>query len=76
MNLVDTLSVGVRGAKYGTAVVYDRGTTFGLRTGGRTESVLMSLPPLARWAVEEPPEPGSPRARLLHVLRTPRDWAG
>ena len=55
-------------------LLHDRGTVFGLRTGARVESVLMSLPPLARW--DDAPEhaPGSIEARLLEMLR-PRDWA-
>jgi coproporphyrinogen III oxidase len=55
-------------------LVYDRGTTFGLRTGGRIESILMSLPAAACWAYDFRPEPGSEEARLIEVLRTPRDW--
>ena len=54
-------------------LVYDRGTLFGLQSGGRTESILMSLPPLARWEYEYAPEPGSPEARLHDYLK-PRDW--
>lgn len=57
-------------------LVYDRGTTFGLRTGGRIESILVSLPLTARWEYD-PPEPAadSPEARLLQAVRTPRAWA-
>ena len=54
-------------------LIYDRGTHFGLQSGGRTESILMSLPPLARWAYDERPEPGSREAELSAYLR-PRDW--
>jgi len=54
-------------------LVYDRGTLFGLQSGGRTESILMSLPPRARWEYAYSPEPGSPEARLAKYLK-PRDW--
>ena len=54
-------------------LVYDRGTLFGLQSGGRPESILMSLPPLARWEYGYEPSPGSPEARLSDYLR-PRDW--
>jgi coproporphyrinogen III oxidase len=56
-------------------LVLDRGTVFGLETGGRTESVLMSLPPRVRWPYDHRPEPGSREAALLEVLRRARDWA-
>jgi coproporphyrinogen III oxidase len=55
-------------------LVWDRGTLFGLQSGGRTESILMSLPPLVRWDYNREPEPGSPEARLHDVFLQPRDW--
>jgi coproporphyrinogen III oxidase len=57
-------------------LVWDRGTLFGLQSGGRTESILMSLPPLARWDYGWRPDPGSPEALLHEMFLKPRDWAG
>ncbi len=57
-------------------LVWDRGTTFGLETKGRTESILMSLPPRVRWRYDYHPQPGTEEARLIEVLRHPRAWAG
>jgi coproporphyrinogen III oxidase len=55
-------------------LVYDRGTLFGLQSGGRTESILMSLPPRAEWRYDWKPEAGSPEAQLYTDFLKPRDW--
>jgi len=55
-------------------LVYDRGTLFGLQSGGRTESILMSLPPLGRWEYDWKAEPDSPEAALSRDFLPPRDW--
>lgn len=55
-------------------LLHDRGTLFGIKTNGRTESILMSLPPTARFEYNYKPQPGSEESRLIHVLLEPVDW--
>ncbi len=56
-------------------LVHDKGTLFGLKTNGRIESILMSLPPHVQWRYDHHPEKGSEEERLLHILKKPKDWA-
>jgi coproporphyrinogen III oxidase len=56
-------------------LVFDRGTLFGLQSGGRTESILMSLPPKVEWRYDWHPQPGTPEAKLYSDFLRPRDWA-
>ena len=55
-------------------LVHDKGTLFGLKTNGRIESILMSLPPQVQWVYDHHPENGSEEEKLINVLANPKEW--
>ena len=55
-------------------LVHDKGTLFGLKTNGRIESILMSLPPHVQWVYDHHPKKGSEEEKLIQVLQNPKDW--
>ena len=55
-------------------LVHDKGTLFGLKTNGRIESILMSLPPKVQWHYDHHPEENSPEAELMQVIKKPKNW--
>lgn len=57
-------------------LVHDKGTLFGLKTNGRIESILMSLPPHVQWVYDHHPQEGSVEYKLLEVLKAPKNWVG